>query len=215
MVVVFSRDAAQARDPMLRQSEKSPVSSPRSRFWEEWLLTAQICSVMSRVSQTDPTMIYLLDRPDSPIVKPDPGSILEEGGLSGMVSRPMSEVYGTTIGTMSNGNTARACFRGRCPGCNPPSVLSSICLIGENPRLQRRIIGVYCPFHTVAETNVSSFIRSLHQPFSREGESIIVTQDRQGIVSAPPHRLSPGTSYGTQRSPPCGWSFLKATTMTL
>src|SRR5713226_10681139 len=23
------------------------------------------------------------------------------------------------------------CFWGRCPGCNPPSVLSSICLIGE------------------------------------------------------------------------------------
>ena len=111
--------------------------------------------------------------------------------------------------------STKLCFWGRCPGCNPPSVLSSICLIGENPRLQRRIIGVYCPFHTATGTNVSSSIQSLHQPFSREGESIIVTRDQRGIVSAPPHRLSPGTSYGTQRSPPCGWSFLKITTMIL
>ncbi len=60
------------------------------------------------------------------------------------------------------------CFWGRCPGCNPPSVLSSICLIGEPAPPAERSPG--------------------------EGMSSS-SWTGQGLVSAPPHRLSPGTSY--------------------
>ena len=85
------------------------------------------------------------------------------------------------------------CFWGRCPGCNPPSVLSSIRLIGEPaPPAEdhRRLLPLShrCrdPFHP--QPGPPSKLPGRGQ--------IIVISTGQGLVSAPPHRLSPGTSYG-------------------
>src|SRR2546426_428305 len=92
-------------------------------------------------------------------------------------------------------------------GRNPPSVRSSICLIGE-PAPQAELIGVYIPFHSAVGAR---FIPrpALHP--GRPGEHpIIVTRYRPGIVSALPHRLSPDTLRVTL--PPCGWSFLRTHT---
>ncbi len=91
-------------------------------------------------------------------------------------------------------------------GRNPPSVGCSICLIGEPapptddhwrlfPLSQRS----RDPFHPCAgPPSDKSPGRS---------PAIIVTWYRPGIVSAPPHKLSPATLRGTR--PPCGWSFLE------
>jgi len=85
------------------------------------------------------------------------------------------------------------CFWGRRPGCNPPSVLSSICLIGEPaPPAEdhRRLLPLSHrrrdPFHPQ--------FPALHQRSPGEGVSSS-SWTGQGLVSAPPHRLSPGTSY--------------------
>ena len=89
-------------------------------------------------------------------------------------------------------------------GRNPPSVRSSICLIGE-PAPRAELTDVYIPFHSAVGAR---FIPrpALHP--GRPGEHpIIVTRYRPGIVSALPHRLSPDTLRVAL--PPCGWSFLK------
>ena len=85
------------------------------------------------------------------------------------------------------------CFWGRCPGCNPPSVLSSICLIGEPaPPAEdhRRLLPLShrCrdPFHPQSQPSSTLPGRG----------RIIVISTGQGPVSAPLLRLSPGTSYG-------------------
>ena len=86
----------------------------------------------------------------------------------------------------------RHCFWGRCPGCNPPSVLSSICLIGEPaPPAEdhRRLL-------PLSHRRGDSFHPQSQPSSTFPGRGrIIVIRDRQGLVSAPPHRLSPGTSY--------------------
>src|SRR3989441_10303415 len=55
------------------------------------------------------------------------------------------------------------CFWGRCPGCNPPSVLSSICLIGETaPPAEdhRRLLPLShrCrdPFHPQSDPSINA-----------------------------------------------------------
>ena len=85
------------------------------------------------------------------------------------------------------------CFWGRCPGRNPPSVLSSICLIGEPAPLaedHRRLLPLShrCrdPFHPQ--------LPAVHRRSPGEGMSSS-SWTGQGLVSAPPLRLSPGTSY--------------------
>src|SRR6266568_2114031 len=85
------------------------------------------------------------------------------------------------------------CFWGRCPGCNPPSVLSSICLIGEPaPPAEdhRRLLPLShrCrdPFHPQSQPSSTLPGRG----------RIIVISTGQGPVSASLLRLSPGTSYG-------------------
>src|SRR5438093_12220752 len=84
-------------------------------------------------------------------------------------------------------------FWGRCTGCNPPSVLSSICLIGEPaPPAEdhRRLLPLShrCrdPFHPQPSI--------LNVPRERTHHRHLATG--QGLVSAPLLRLSPGTSYG-------------------
>src|SRR5438093_9657562 len=84
-------------------------------------------------------------------------------------------------------------FWGRCPGCNPPSVLSSICLIGEPaPPAEdhRRLLPLShrCrdPFHPQPDSPQRS---------PGEGRSSS-SPTGQGLVSAPLLKLSPGASYG-------------------
>src|SRR6266567_4018346 len=75
---------------------------------------------------------------------------------------------------------------GRRPGRNPPSVLSSIHLIGE-PAPPADVTGVYCPFHNAAGTR---FI--LNQPSSNPSPGMSQSSGTsQGVVSAPPHWVSP------------------------
>ena len=84
-------------------------------------------------------------------------------------------------------------FWGRCPGCNPPSVLSSICLIGEPAppaedhwRLLPLSHRCRDPFHPQFPAI----------PRRSPGEGMSSSSwTGQGLVSAPPHRLSPGISY--------------------
>src|SRR5438309_3958040 len=99
------------------------------------------------------------------------------------------------VSTLSRreGGLSPVCFWGRRPGCNPPSVLSSICLIGEPaPPAEdhRRLLPLShrCrdPFHPQSQPSSTLPGRG----------RIIVISTGQGLVSAPPHRLSPGTSYG-------------------
>ncbi len=78
-------------------------------------------------------------------------------------------------------------------------------VLSGNPRLRRSSQASTSPF---TAQQGARFIPApaLHQ--GRPGEHpIIVTRYRPGIVSAPPHRLSPATLRGTP--PPCGWSFLR------
>src|SRR5437588_7163906 len=85
--------------------------------------------------------------------------------------------------------SGKDCFWGRCPGCNPPSVLSSICLIGEpappaedHRRLLRLSHRRRDPFHPQ--------LPAVHRRSSGEGMSSS-SRPGQGLASAPPHRLSP------------------------
>src|SRR5205807_3830127 len=91
------------------------------------------------------------------------------GGLSDSASRRKS----------GRADYSEDCFWGRCPGCNPPSVLSSICLIGEPAppaEDQRRLLPLShrCrdPFHPP--------FPALHQSSPGEGRS---SSSRPGKVS--------------------------------
>src|SRR5438477_1923376 len=100
--------------------------------------------------------------------------------------------YVSTLSRRESG-LSPVCFWGRRPGCNPPSVLSSICLIGEPaPPAEdhRRLLPLShrCrdPFHPQPSI--------LNVPRERTHHRHLSTG--QGLVSAPLLRLSPGTSYG-------------------
>src|SRR5205807_4296444 len=104
------------------------------------------------------------------------------------------------------------CFWGRCPGCNPPSVLSSICLIGEPaPPAEdhRRLLPLShrCrdPFHPHSRPSIKApRERADHRHLDRARSRFCAPA--QALTW---HLLRP------QRSPLCGWSFLKTTTMVL
>src|SRR5437016_835355 len=103
-------------------------------------------------------------------------------------------------------------FWGRCPGCNPPSVLSSICLIGEPaPPAEdhRRLLPLShrCrdPFHPHSRPSIKApRERADHRHLDRARSRFCAPA--QALTW---HLLRP------QRSPLCGWSFLKTTTMVL
>ena len=101
------------------------------------------------------------------------------------------------------------CFWGRCPGCNPPSVLSSICLIGEPaPPAEdhRRLLPLShrCrdPFHPQ--------LPAIHQRSPGEDRVIVIPDRARSRFCAPAQALT-WHLLRSQRSPPCGWSFLKTT----
>src|SRR5712692_10843388 len=100
------------------------------------------------------------------------------------------------------------CFWGRCPGCNPPSVLSSICLIGEPaPPAEdhRRLLPLShrCrdPFHPQPDSP---------SKLPGRGQIIVIPNRARSRFCAPAQALT-WHLLRPQRSPPCGWSFLKTT----
>ena len=132
---------------------------------------------------------------DKPITRPSKGNKPESGSDRKSIRKRNSYNFWRNPVSQS-GSSSRPndlfCFWGRCPGCNPPSVLSSICLIGEPaPPAEdhRRLLPLShrCrdPFHPQSQPSSTLPGRG----------RIIVISTGQGLVSAPPHRLSPGTSY--------------------
>jgi hypothetical protein len=100
------------------------------------------------------------------------------------------------------------CFWGRRPGCNPPSVLSSICLIGEPaPPAEdhRRLLPLSHrrrdPFHPQSNPSINA---PRERAYHRHLE---LARSR---FCAPAQALT-WHLLRSQRSPPCGWSFLKTT----
>jgi hypothetical protein len=141
------------------------------------------------------------DQPVAPIITARQQAFWKIGGLSDPVSRRISV-----------SPVLDDCFWGRCPGCNPPSVLSSICLIGEPAppaENHRRLLPLShrCrdPFHPQSQPSIKA---------PRERADHCHPDRARSRFCAPAQALT-WHLLRSQRSPPCGWSFLKATTMAL